>query len=159
MEPDDVRLGMSADATASEPADADGRVPVRVRWARRGFVLFAGALVIGVLIQVYIAGMAIFVDPANWSLHANFVHIIEWLPLVMLVLAVLGRLSRGLKLLPVVLFVLIIVQYATALGFSDTLVAAIHPVNAVVIVGVAAMTTSRAWRTLSGPVDGASSID
>jgi hypothetical protein len=153
MEPDDGRFGMSADATASKPADADGRVPTRVRWARRGFVLFAGALVIGVLIQVYIAGMAVFVDPANWSLHANFVHIIEWLPLVMLVLAFLGRLSRELKLLPVVLFVLIIVQYATALGFSDSMVAATHPVNAVVIVGVAAMTTRRAWRTLSVPVN------
>jgi hypothetical protein len=147
---------MSTDTTASEPTDADDRVPIRVRWARRGFVLFAGAFVIGVLIQIYIAGMAVFIDPANWNLHANFVHVIEWLPLVMLVLAFLGQLSRDLKLLPVVLFALIIVQYATALGFSGTLVAAIHPVNAVVVVGIAAMTTRRAWRTLSRPVDVAS---
>ena len=144
---------MSADTTKLVPADSAGRVPSRIRWARRGFVLFAGALVIGVLIQVYIAGMAVFVDPANWNLHAHFVHVIEWLPLVMLVLAFLGRLSRELKLLPVVLFVLIIVQYATALGFSDSMVAAIHPVNAMVIVGIASMTTHRAWGAMSRSAD------
>ena len=147
---------MRADTTASEPIDAEGRVLTRVRWARRGFVLFAGALVIGVLIQIYIAGMAVFIDPANWNLHANFVHIIEWLPLVMLVLAFLGRLSRELKLLPVVLFVLIIVQYATALGFSNSIVAALHPVNALVIFWIGTVTIRRAWRGTAEPADGTS---
>lgn len=144
---------MSAGSNKSELVDSTGRPSTRVRWARRGFVLFGGAFVVGVLVQVYIAGMAVFMDPANWSLHANFVHIIEWFPLLMLVLAFPGQLSREFKLIPIVLFVLIIVQYATALGFSDTLVAALHPVNAVVIVGIAVITTYRAWRTLSRPVD------
>ena len=49
----------------------DGWVRIHVRWVQRGFILFAGALVISVLIQVYITG-AVFVDPANWSLHANY---------------------------------------------------------------------------------------
>ena len=139
---------MNSGVNESAAMDSIGRPSTRVRWTRRGFVLSGGAFVVGVLIQIYIAGMAVFIDPANWSLHASFVHIIEWLPLVMLVLAFLGGLSRELKLLPVVLFMLIIVQYATALGFRGTLVAAIHPVNAVVIVGIAAMTTHRAWRIL-----------
>ena len=145
---------MGADTTKPVPADADGRISARVRWARRGFALFAGALVIGVLIQVFIAGMAVFVDPADWSLHASFVHIIEWFPLVMLVLAFLGELSRELKLLSVVLFVLIIVQYATALGFNGSIVAAIHPVNALVIFWIATVTIQRAWRGTAGPTDG-----
>lgn len=147
---------MSTDATESEPTEYGGRIPARVLWAQRGFVLFAGALVVSVFIQVYIAGMAVFVDPANWSLHANFVHIIEWFPLVMLVLAFLGGLSRELKLLSVVLFVLIIVQYATALGFSDSIVAAIHPVNALVIFWIATVTIRRAWRGTAEPADGTS---
>ena len=142
---------MSADATKSEPADATGRSSTRVRWARRGVVLFAGAFVVGVLIQVYIAGMAVFVDPVNWRLHATFVHIIEWFPLIMLVLAGPGGLSRELKLLSVVLFVLIFVQYATALGFSASVVAALHPVNALVIFGLATIATHQSWQSLLEP--------
>lgn len=141
---------MSSDATVSGKASPDNRLSTRVRWARGGYVVVAGLFVVCVVIQVFIAGMAVFVDPANWSLHANFVHVFEFLPLVMLVGAFLGRLSRGLKLLPVVLFVLIIVQYATALGFSDSVVAALHPVNALVIFGIAVMTTRRGWKALAG---------
>lgn len=147
---DDGECAMSTNTTESEPLDSDRRFSIHVRWARRGYVLVAGLFVVGIVIQVYIAGMAVFVDPANWSLHANFVHIIEWMPLIMLVLAFVGRLSSGLKWLPVGLFGLIIVQYATALGFSDSVVAALHPVNALVIFGLATMTTHRAWQALSG---------
>jgi hypothetical protein len=142
---------MSSDTTVTEKASPDRRSPARVRWARGGYVVVAGLFVVCVIIQVFIAGMAVFVDPANWSLHATFVHVFEFLPLIMLVLAFLGRLSRRLKLLPVVLFVLLIVQYATAIGFSDSVVAAFHPVNALVIFGIAAMTTRQAWRALTGP--------
>lgn len=125
----------------------------RIRWARRGYVLFAGTFVIGVAIQVFIAGMAVFVDPVNWGIHAGFVHVLEILSLAMLVLAFLGRLPRELKSFPVVLFVLIGVQYATALGFSNSVVAAIHPVNALVIFWGAVSTTRRAWPWGSGTAE------
>lgn len=144
---------MGSDAVVTENASLDGRLSTRIRWARGGYVVVAGLFVVCVLIQVFIAGMAVFVDPENWSLHANFVHVFEFLPLVMLVLAFLGRLSQGLKLLPAVLFVLLIVQYATALGFSDSVVAALHPVNALVIFGIAVMAIRRAWRALSEPAE------
>ncbi|MFB9807062.1 hypothetical protein ACFFQF_18310 [Haladaptatus pallidirubidus] len=48
---------------------------------------------------------------------------------------------------PIVLFLLIVLQYATALGFSGSVVAALHPVNALVIFGLASLTTYKAWRT------------
>lgn len=140
---------MSADATNSEEAISDERLPTHVRLVRVGYVLIAGLFIVGVLIQVYIAGMAVFVNPARWSMHATFVHIIEWMPLIMLVLAFPGRLSRELKLLSIGLFVLVIVQYATALGFSDSLVAAIHPVNALIIFGLAVVTTRWAWHEVT----------
>ena len=131
----------------------------RVRWARRGFVLFSGLFAVCVVIQVFIAGMAVFVDPANWNLHTAFIHVFELLPLVMLVLAFLGRLPRTLKWLPVGLWVLIMVQYATAEGFSASLVAAIHPVNALVIFWLAVFTTRRAWRGMAEPAGAASGSD
>lgn len=141
---------MNTDATASEDSVPDGQLSTRVRLARYGFVLLAALFIVGVMVQVFIAGMAVFVNPARWSMHATFVHYIEILLPVMLVMAFLGRLSWRLKLSPVVLFVLIVVQYTTALTFSDSVVAAVHPVNALVLFGVAATITHRAWRVVVG---------
>lgn len=147
-------MRMSPDTEAALAANPDEQVSAYVRWGQRGYVLFGGLFIVGVMIQVFIAGMAVFVDPANWSLHASFVHYIELLTLIMLVLAFFGRLSRVLKITPIALFLLIGVQYATALGFSGSLVAAVHPVNALVIFGIAVITTHRAWRTMSESAGG-----
>jgi mercuric ion transport protein len=142
---------MTADESIKERDPSVGtrktntQVSVYVRWARRGYLLFAGAFAIGVAIQVFIAGMSVFVDPANWSMHASFVHVLELLTIVMLVLAFLGRLPRRLKLIPVALFLLIGVQYATALGFRGSVVAAIHPVNALVIFWISVSSARQAW--------------
>lgn len=139
-------MSTDTDTRAATQAAGGEQLSAFVRWARRGYVLFAGLFVVGVMIQVFIAGMAVFVDPTNWSLHATFVHAIELLTIVMLVLSFLGRLSRWLKLAPVILFLFIGIQYATALGFSDSVVAALHPVNALVIFGTGVVTTQMAWR-------------
>lgn len=147
---------MSADATVSEPAAHDGQLPTRVRWARGGYVVIAGLFVIGIVSQVFIAGMAVFGAPANWSLHASFVLVVVWMPLVMLVLAFLGQLSRKLKLLSLVLIVLPLVQFPTALISSDALVGALHVVNALVLFGLAVVTVRRAWRAMSEPAGGGS---
>lgn len=116
----------------------------RVSWARYGYVLSTGLFAVGVLAQVFLAGMAVFVDPANWSLHRGFVHVVELLLFPMLVFAFLGALPRSLKLVPVGLFILIALQYATASAFGSA-VAALHPVNAVVIFLVAVVAIGRAW--------------
>lgn len=47
-------------------------------------------------------------------------------------------------------WVLVGLQYATAEGFSASLVAAIHPVNALVIFWLAVFVTRRAWHTVAG---------
>ena len=93
--------------------------------------------------------MAVFVDPARWSLHRGFVHLLELLLLPMLVFAFPGSLPRSLKLVPVGLFLLIGLQYATASAFGSA-VAAFHPVNAVVIFLVAAWAMERAWSSATG---------
>lgn len=145
---------MSTDATGVEsaPLARTDQVSVtqRVRWARRGYVFFAGLFVACVAIQVFIAGMAVFVNPARWSLHLGFVHVFEFIPFIMLGLAFVGRLSRDLKLLPIGLFALIAAQYMTGetLGFGS-LVAALHPVVALVIFWLAVVTARRAWSTVS----------
>lgn len=122
--------------------------PRRVQLGRYGYLVLAVFFVICVLMQIYIAGMAVFIDPANWSLHTTFVHAFEPMLIVLLVLAFIGRLSRSLKVAPIGLFLLIGIQYATAEMYGS-LVAAIHPVNAVVIVLVSALIVKQTRKQIS----------
>ena len=78
-----------------------------------------------------VPGRAVFGGAANWGMHTGFVHLFELLPLVMVLLAFLGRLPTGLRWHPLAVFVLIGLQYA--LAKAGTSVAALHPVNALLI--------------------------
>jgi uncharacterized protein DUF6220 len=43
------------------------------------------------------AGMGVFVAPINWGLHNGFVPLFEWLPLLMVLMAFMGRMARVLQ--------------------------------------------------------------
>ncbi|MFC6763824.1 DUF6220 domain-containing protein [Natrinema soli] len=120
-------------------------------WGRYGYCTLAGLFAACVLVQTYIAGMAIFVDPANWGLHRTFIHLFEIVPILMVLVAFLGRLSWPLRLFPIGLFALISVQYATAHAFGS-MATAIHPVVAVVIFWLAVVATKRSWPRSDGAV-------
>ncbi|SIQ82306.1 hypothetical protein SAMN05421858_0518 [Haladaptatus litoreus] len=117
----------------------------RVRWARYCYLGTAVLLTLAVLIQIYIAGMAVFIDPARWSSHVAFGNVLPVFLALLFVLAFLGRLSRTHKGLPVLIFVLFFVQFSTAHRFGS-LVGAVHPVNAVLIFWLSTVTIQRAWR-------------
>ncbi len=100
-------------------------------WARTGYRVLAWILLASIVIQVFLAGIAVFGGAANWGMHRGFVHLFELLPLVMTPLAFIGRLPRGLRWHPLVVFFLIGLQYALAQAGNP--VAALHPVNALLI--------------------------
>lgn len=111
------------------------------RWAvvtyRVVGVIFAAA----VTVQIFIAGLAVFTDPARWEWHTSFAHVFELLPLVLLIVAFAGRLPARLRWAAGIQLLLIVVQYATAnIGGA---VAAAHPVSAMVIFWLAL--TSLRW--------------
>jgi mercuric ion transport protein len=114
-------------------------VPVRV--ARIFYAGLSSAFVACVVVQVFFAGMGAF--GANWDWHVSFVHLFGALPLLMIPVAFVGRLSWGLRLVPFGLVVLVGVQYATA--NSAVPAAALHPVNALLIFLVSASAARRAW--------------
>ena len=105
------------------------RLSVPVRIARIVYAVLSSVFVACVLTQVFFAGMGAF--GADWSWHLTFVHFLELLPLLMLPMAFIGRLSWGLRLLPLALLFLIGAQYAFANVAVPT--AAVHPVNALLI--------------------------
>lgn len=112
--------------------------------ARRGYLLSSMLFTAGVLVQVYIAGMAVFVDPTRWESHVAFGNSLPIFLLFMFALAFLGSLPRTLKALPVGIFLLFVVQFTTAHRFGS-LVGAIHPVNALLIFWLSTVAVRRAW--------------
>lgn len=124
---------------------ARARPSVPVQLARIGYAVLSSVFVVCVLVQVFFAGMGAF--GADWSHHVSFVHFLEPLPLLMVPVAFVGRLSWGLRLLPLALVVLIGAQYAFANATVPA--AALHPVNALVIFWVSLHVARRAWATLA----------
>ena len=117
-----------------------------VRLGRVGYAGLASAFVVGVVVQVFFAGMGAF--GANWSWHTTFVHLLEPLPLLMIPTGFLGRLSWGLRLAPFGLVFLVGLQYATA--NSAVPAAALHPVNALLIFLLGMGLAWRAWVAVAG---------
>ena len=117
--------------------------------ARYLFLTASAAFFLSTLAQVFLAGMAIFANPAHWGRHVSFVHVFESLPLVMLVTGLLGRVPKSLLWLSAGLFGLIYVQYFNA-NFRQIspVVAATHPVTAMLLVGLAYVTLMKAWKTI-----------
>jgi hypothetical protein len=129
-------MTIRADATDLQVATGEAPLPSRARWARYALAAASWALLTALLGQMFTVGMAVFVDPAWWAWHITVVHWYDWLTVVLLVLAFVGRASSKLKWLTALPIGLVYVQYASAgLHTSGTLqvLAAIHPVSAVLL--------------------------
>lgn len=131
-------------STPVEQTKGKDAIPSITWWARCCYLGAAILLTASVLVQAYIAGMAVFVDPAQWSAHVSFGNILPVFLVLLFLFAFLGRLPRMHKGLPVVIFLLFFVQFGTAHRFGS-LVGAIHPVNAVVIFWLSTLTVQYAW--------------
>jgi mercuric ion transport protein len=119
---------------------------VPVRLVRIGYAVLSSVFVVCVLVQVFFAEMGAF--GADWSWHLTFAHFLGLLPLLMAPTAFAGRLSWGLSLLPLGLLVLIGVQYAFANAAVPA--AALHPVNALLILLLSLLAARRAWSAVAG---------
>ncbi len=114
--------------------------------ARRALPFFAGAFVACVIIQVFLAGLGVFDTPAAFITHREFGYAFGWLTLVVLVCALLGRTPRSLVGLATLLLVLFALQSVFVVLRPDyPAVAALHPLNGFLILGVAVVITRRAW--------------
>lgn len=122
------------------------RPSVAARVARVFYAGLSWAFVVGVVVQVFFAGMGAF--GADWGRHTTFVHFLEPLPLLMVPVAFVGRMPWGLRLLPFGLTFLVGLQYAFASSVVPA--AALHPVNALLILLLGIAIARRAWSSASG---------
>jgi hypothetical protein len=120
-------------------------------WARKLFVGFGVLFVLGVLAQVFLAGAAIFDDWSWFQVHEIvghlLVHPLPLLPLLMLIFSFVGRLPRADKWLSGLLVLLAVVQpifIYVGRGQHLPLLAALHPVNAMLLLLVPVLLIMRA---------------
>lgn len=113
-------------------------------------VLFFGLAVIylaGVVVQFFLAGLGTF-DATSFDAHQAFGLVLAALTLILLVLAVVGKVPRLLVLLAVALLGLNALQMFLARIDVDE-IAALHVVNALAIVFVAYEIVQRSRRYLA----------
>jgi hypothetical protein len=114
--------------------------------ARTAHLVVAGLLVAGLLTQVFLAGLGVFKDPATFETHRSFGYMLELLPLILLVLALVGRMGRKPALLAAGIFGLFLLQSVfVELRTSVPELAALHPVNGFLITLVAIVLARGAW--------------
>jgi len=121
------------------------------RWGRIAFAGAVGLFLAALGSQVFLAGMSIFFDGTWWQIHMAMAFFIEWLPIVMIALAFVGRLPRAFALSSVLLLGLIMLQYVfveVAAQSGVRWIAAFHPVNALVMLTVGLLLFQKARRAL-----------
>ena len=106
------------------------------RWSGRALQVVAWLLVLCTIVQIFLAGLAVFVGPQWWARHRAFVDGFQYLAPLALVLAYLARTTRGPKVVGWLMLLLLWLQYTT---IEQRIVpghqawAALHPVGGVLI--------------------------
>jgi heme A synthase len=102
------------------------------------------------VIQVFLAGLGVFDDPNAFVTHRNFGYLFGWLTLVLLVIALVGRMPRRYVGLAVLILVLFALQSVfVALREDMPALAALHPLNGFLILGTATYTAWMSWKARS----------
>src|SRR5688572_22995543 len=98
--------------------------------ARRIFPIVAGLFAACAVVQVFLAGLGVFDDPRTFVTHREFGYMFGWLTLVLIVLAIAGRMGRrfvGASALLLTLFAFQSVFIALRADMPG--IAALHPLN------------------------------
>ncbi|WP_051302764.1 DUF6220 domain-containing protein [Salibacterium aidingense] len=100
-----------------------------------------------IIVQVFFAGMALFMGYAGWGLHISFVPMFMYLPLLVLVTGIIGRLPKKLIWMNLMLVAMIILQYITV-EFSTEMgvLGALHPIIAFLLFGASLSMAQQSWK-------------
>jgi hypothetical protein len=117
-----------------------------MRLARQAHLVLSFLFVGGVVVQVFLAGLGVFDRASMFQTHANWGYMLEIVPLILLVLAGVGRLGRRQIIYAAALFGMFLLQ-SVFVGLRGDLpmIAALHPVNGFAILLVGILTAREAW--------------
>jgi hypothetical protein len=121
----------------------NGRLSTTLRWA---YLVLAWLYVAAIVVQVLLIGLNLFAGEPTRETHIGFGHMIGLLPILMLIIAFAGRMpgpAKSLAGLQLGLFVLQAEVFAAIRGILPVL-AAFHPVLAMIVFAVAVYVARRA---------------
>ncbi|HEX7195322.1 MAG TPA: DUF6220 domain-containing protein [Candidatus Limnocylindria bacterium] len=129
----------------------------------RAFPILAWAYLAALAVQVFFAGMYVFVGASNLELHRNMAHVIGLLTLLLIASVFIGRVPEK-RLVFGVLGLLIVQGMLVHLGqwFGLWTIAALHPVNALVLTYASltlAKRSTRYWATASRAARSSAHLD
>ncbi len=111
------------------------------------YLAASSLFLVGVTLQVFLAGMVVVALQMGWSNHRDLGHTLALPLIIMLITTYLGKLPRSMKWLTWLLFVVYIIQ-ADVLIFMRTslpVASAFHPVLALVDTVLAVILAYQAW--------------
>ena len=119
------------------------------RWSQFLYIFVAWLFALCIVVQAFLAGLSIFAGPTWWVIHVEAGHWFNPIPLLLLLLAFPGRFPRSIVLLSGLLFL----QYEVQVALIEVVgslhwpvLAAFHPVNAVVMFWVTVTVARQAQR-------------
>lgn len=118
------------------------------RWARIGLIVTAWLYAACIVVQVFLAGLSTGLlgnSPERWADHISFGQMIGTLPILLVIFALVGRLSLLTIGLAVAVFFLYGFQYISANTDTGN-VAALHAVNALIMFWIATLIAQQAQR-------------
>jgi hypothetical protein len=115
--------------------------------ARIVYVILVWLFLAAITVQVLLAGLAIFGDPRDISIHRQFGYLLHLSPILILIAAAVGRVGRTtLPWVGALVAVTLAQPLLPMLRGTSELLAAFHPVLALVMFAVAARL---AWTSLA----------
>jgi Family of unknown function (DUF6220) len=104
------------------------------KWARYALIAVAWLFVAGGVILVYLAGLGLFEKSDYWDDHADFGNALFILPLLLPILALIGRVGVPLIVQAFVVLIFFVIQMSLP-DVDEGYVAALHPINGFFLIG------------------------
>lgn len=104
-----------------------------IRGARYAYLVLAWAFMAGVVVQVFLIGLALFVGSESFATHRDVGYIVQLVPLLVLVAAGVARAGRT-RILHAAALTAVVIAFPLLPLFRDStpVIAAFHPVGALV---------------------------
>jgi hypothetical protein len=120
--------------------------------ARRVLAIACWLFVVGVGLQVFLAGAGLF-KATDFALHGGFGWLLSLVPVVLLVLALIAHVDRTSLGVAILLMIVTMIQPELAAARHDApVIAAFHPVNALLIAFLGWTLARRATRAARQPI-------
>jgi uncharacterized integral membrane protein len=119
----------------------------RIRIVRFVYAVLAAGYLVCVILQVFFAGLGVFVNSDDLQLHRTFANYFELASVLLFLLSFVGRIRGSLRWLTLGLFALTSLQHLTIQQFTGFL-PALHTVDALLLFWISLHLTKRSFSWL-----------